>query len=62
MLTALALKFLTFGRSAGSFTLEAATEAHWTAGTCTITIGNFDNIDYTVCYETVVRTFHPSHA
>jgi len=37
----------------GSFTLKAVSEANWTSGTCTITIGNFEGIDYKVCYETV---------
>jgi len=37
----------------GSYTLRARTEAYWNYGTCTITIGNFDYIDYTVCYATL---------
>ncbi|KAH9960798.1 hypothetical protein BC827DRAFT_361775 [Russula dissimulans] len=36
-----------------SYTLGAQTEAYWTSGTCRITIGNLDYIDYTVCYATL---------
>ncbi|KAH9959571.1 hypothetical protein BC827DRAFT_489860 [Russula dissimulans] len=41
------------GYAPGSLTLKAQTEAYWTSGTCTITIANVDDIDYTVCYSTL---------
>ncbi|KAH9960799.1 hypothetical protein BC827DRAFT_1267867 [Russula dissimulans] len=52
-LTALALKPPSFGWSAYSFTLPPRDYAYWTYSTCTVTITNFDYIDYTVCYATL---------
>jgi len=36
-----------------SFTLPAREYAYWTYGTCTVTITNFDYVNYTICYATL---------